>query len=88
MNKRRLAQSGSAPGLGPGGRRFESYISDQQRGFSSVGRATGLQPVGHRFDPGNLHQSWVDTLSLLRGRLFFLDKFNQGATGQPFITRV
>ena len=26
------------------------------RGLSSAGRATGLQPVGHRFDPGRLHQ--------------------------------
>ena len=26
---RSMAQSGSAPGLGPGGRRFESYCSDQ-----------------------------------------------------------
>ena len=27
----------------------------QQRGFSSVGRAPGLQPGGHRFDPVKLH---------------------------------
>ncbi len=27
--KRSIAQPGSAPGLGPGGRRFESYCSDQ-----------------------------------------------------------
>ena len=26
---RSIAQPGSAPGLGPGGRRFESYCSDQ-----------------------------------------------------------
>ena len=26
---RSMAQFGSAPGLGPGGRRFESYCSDQ-----------------------------------------------------------
>ena len=26
---RSMAQLGSAPGLGPGGRRFESYCSDQ-----------------------------------------------------------
>ena len=25
-------------------------------GFSSVGRAIALQAIGHRFDPGNLHQ--------------------------------
>ncbi len=27
-HKRSIAQPGSAPGLGPGGRRFESYCSD------------------------------------------------------------
>ena len=27
--KRSIAQPGSAPGLGPGGRRFESFYSDQ-----------------------------------------------------------
>ena len=27
------------------------------RGFSSVGRAIALQAIGHRFDPGNLHQT-------------------------------
>lgn len=30
-------------------------------GFSSVGRAIALQAIGHRFDPGNLHQ--VSSLS-------------------------
>ena len=29
------------------------------RGCSSVGRAPGLQPGGHRFDPGQLHQKPV-----------------------------
>jgi hypothetical protein len=34
-------------------------------GCSSAGRAPGLQPGGHRFDPGQLHQNWLcgaDTL--------------------------
>ena len=53
-------------------------------GISSVGRASALQAEGQEFEPPILHQSWVDTLSLVRGRLFVLDKFNQGATGQPF----
>ena len=29
------------------------------RGCSSAGRAPGLQPGGHRFDPGQLHQFTV-----------------------------
>ena len=29
---------------------------DEARGHSSAGRASGLQPEGHRFDPGWLHQ--------------------------------
>ena len=87
-NLRGIAQPGSALVLGTRGRWFESSYPDHFRGISSVGRAIDLHSIGHRFDPGILHQSWVDTLSLLRGRLFFLDKFNQGATGQPFITRV
>ncbi len=29
------------------------------RGCSSAGRAPGLQPGGHRFDPGQLHQRYV-----------------------------
>jgi hypothetical protein len=27
------------------------------RGISSVGRASGLQPEGHRFEPGILHKT-------------------------------
>src|SRR5258707_9608263 len=30
------------------------------RGCSSAGRAPGLQPGGHRFDPGQLHQIWLE----------------------------
>ena len=41
-----------------------SNIADPLKGnsdrvFSSVGRATALQAVGHRFDPCNTHQSLV-----------------------------
>ena len=32
--QRGVAQSGSAPGLGPGGRRFESCRPDKQKGSS------------------------------------------------------
>ena len=42
-------------------RRFLPTTNDQRlttefRGCSSAGRAPGLQPGGHRFDPGQLHQ--------------------------------
>src|ERR1700685_2476877 len=44
------------------------------RGCSSAGRAPGLQPGGHRFDPGQLHQistalSWAssDTVQFCNG---------------------
>ena len=36
-----MAQLGSAPALGAGGRRFESYLSDHVILDSSVGRAFG-----------------------------------------------
>ena len=44
---RSIAQPGSAPGLGPGGRRFESYCSDQffKARFSSDLRSLGNAPV-------------------------------------------
>ena len=44
---RSMAQFGSAPGLGPGGRRFESYCSDQffKARFSSDLRSLGNAPV-------------------------------------------
>ena len=31
-------------------------MAEDLRGCSSAGRAPGLQPGGHRFDPGQLHQ--------------------------------
>ena len=34
--------------------------SDEVGGISSAGRAPGLQPGGHRFDPGILHQRFPD----------------------------
>jgi len=36
---------------------FPPTGTKNQRGYSSAGRATGLQPVGRRFDPVYLHQS-------------------------------
>ena len=40
---RSVAQPGSAPGLGPGGRRFESYYSDQSYNGGRVVKCNGLQ---------------------------------------------
>ena len=44
---RSMAQFGSAPGLGPGGRRFESYCSDQffKARLSIIPRIIGHAPV-------------------------------------------
>ncbi len=46
---RSVAQSGSAPGLGPGGRRFESYRSDH---FQIVRCQIGLVFLPNRFEFG------------------------------------
>ena len=44
---RSIAQPGSAPGLGPGGRRFESYCSDQffKATYRMILRIIGHAPV-------------------------------------------
>src|ERR1035437_8547622 len=42
---------------GPAGRRTHRW------GYSSVGRAFGWQPKGHRFEPGYLHQQFPARLS-------------------------
>ena len=44
-----------AGGSGPDSSKFFR----RQRGISSAGRAPGLQPGGHRFDPGILHQRLI-----------------------------
>ncbi len=53
-----MAQFGRAPGLGPGGRRFESCFPDCNlqvtKGFGGVAqlaRASGSYPGGRGFDP-------------------------------------
>ena len=46
----------SASGLGPEGRRFESYYRDQYWGISSSGRALLLQGRGDRFESDIFHQ--------------------------------
>ena len=54
--QRDVAQFGSASGLGPEGRRFESCHPDQKVWeFSSAGRASALQAGCHRFEPCNSH---------------------------------
>ena len=54
MKIRGVAQSGSAPGLGPGGREFESRRPDQISARSSIGWSIGLLSRGLqvRFLPG------------------------------------
>src|SRR5664280_2847508 len=42
---------------GPAGRRTHRW------GYSSVGRAFGWQPKGHRFEPGYLHQQFLARLT-------------------------
>ena len=51
--ERCIAQLGSAPALGAGGRRFKSYYTDHYRfcGSSSVGRASAFQAECREFDP-------------------------------------
>ena len=57
---RDVAQLGSASGLGPEGRRFESCHPDSYIWeFSSAGRASALQAEGHRFEPCNSHHKDV-----------------------------
>ena len=57
---RSIAQPGSAPGLGPGGRRFESCHPDhlfyfkscntKNGGLAQLARALGSYPEGHQFE--------------------------------------
>jgi hypothetical protein len=45
---REVAQAGSAPGLGPGGRRFESCLPDiAHHSFSDGGLFISVDFVGH-----------------------------------------
>ena len=49
---RSVAQSGSAPGLGPGGRRFESYRSDHHSTFLVDPRSIRVESIFCRFSEG------------------------------------
>ena len=58
VHNREVAQFGRAPGLGPGGRRFESCLPDcslkrklQDGGVAQLARASGSYPGGRGFDP-------------------------------------
>jgi hypothetical protein len=42
-------------------------LNAESWGCSSAGRAPGLQPGGHRFDPGQLHQKNGIGLSIICG---------------------
>lgn len=59
-NKGGLTASNPEQGLSLDGNRQISYIWLTQRGYSSVGRATGSQSVGHGFDSHYLHSKEAD----------------------------
>ena len=77
--ERCIAQLGSAPALGAGGRRFKSYYTDHFINFAGVAQlverqfvalvVAGSSPVGHPINYEPLAQS-VEHLT-----------FNQGVTG-------
>lgn len=52
-NYRSVAQSGSAPGLGPGGQRFESSHSDQVCSHGGIGRHSRLKISCRTRRPGS-----------------------------------
>ena len=75
---REVAQAGSAPGLGPGGRRFESCLPDLKkplhcRGFSvelSESIVAGSLPAGRQ----GILSSRLEEASALQGLLFSVSR--------------
>ena len=63
-----------------------SPVESTNRGRSSVGRASGLQPEGQRFDPARLHQ--IDTSSWTpctkEDKSYKLDISSQYVIGQAY----
>ena len=60
-----MAQFGRAPGLGPGGRRFESCLPDCNLvtffgGVAQLARASGSYPGGRGFDPPRRYKVYLD----------------------------
>ena len=67
-----MAQFGRAPGLGPGGRRFESCLPDcslnrklQDGGVAQLARASGSYPGGRGFDPPRRYRGKLGPLAQL-----------------------
>ena len=56
------------------------------RGISSAGRAPGLQPGGHRFEPGILHQSFAAAASWRPRRAAFGPMEGPGGVGGRYLT--
>ena len=86
---RDVAQFGSASGLGPEGRRFESCHPDQKVWeFSSAGRASALQAGCHRFEPCNSHHFLNNVLKYDAGVAQLVEQLicNQQVAGSSPIT--
>ena len=75
MLSRGLAQSGSAPGLGPGGRRFESCSPDQCLLLSVLFGDRSKQPF---FKKSAIHDSSVEWTGVDKNRRNYANSFEIG----------